>query len=403
MGLWNWEHRQRRLKNKTILLRADLNVPFKEGKILDETRIQRFMPTLESILTLPARVVLLTHLGRPQGTYKPALSLKPIVEALKNHLPGHAFSLVALEDAEEKLKTLDSGQCLVLENIRFYPGEESNEGEFSKKLASLGDIFINDAFSVSHRAHASVEGVAHHLPSYAGPQVEAELKALNQALTTPRHPVMAMVAGAKVSTKLGLLKSLAKTADVLVIAGGLAHTFLKAQGFFPGKDSLAEETMIPLAEDILKTAHAQIILPLDVVASPHIESGTMTHVFPVSDIPHDCIIGDMGPKTLKHVCDTLEEAQTLIWNGVVGIFEVPPFHEGTVTLAKHVGRLTEKGTLFSLVGGGETLAGLNKAGVLEKISYASTAGGAFLEYVQGLSLPGIEILRSKEKEATVGN
>jgi len=375
------------LANKVVLIRADLNVPMKNGQILDQTRIDRFLPTLDEVLKQKARVILMTHLGRPKGKVVETLSLKPIADRLIEL--GYQVTLSSLETMPQEI---NPGQICLLENLRFYEGEESNDPQFAQQLAALGDVYINDAFSVSHRAHASVEGITHFIPSFAGPQLASEVAVLSKAFEKPEQPLMAIVAGAKVSTKLGLLKSLSQKVDTLVVAGGLAHTFLSAKGYGVGSESLSEEGMIPLCREILETSKAELVLPKDVKVAKAVRSGETPVNVPVDAIPEDQIIVDMGDETLKVVKQKLHQSRTLIWNGVVGIFEVSPFDQASLEIARYVAKRTQEGHLYSVSGGGETIAGLNKAGVADQLSYVSTAGGAFLEFLEGKSLPGVKAL-----------
>ena len=377
---------------KTIVVRADLNVPLGGGQVIDKTRIEKVLPTLNFLRKHKAKIIILSHLGRPKGRVQNSLSLTPIAHCLSHLLGGLSVPVIPMEKVADHMAKLSFGDMILMENVRFHPGEETNDPEFSKKLGALGDIFVNDAFSVSHRAHASVEGITHFLPSYGGFQLVEEVTSLSLALKNPRRPLTALVAGAKVSTKLGLLENLSQTVDTLIIGGGLAHTFLAAQGFGVGKDSLCEEAMIPLAKKILQTSHAQIIVPRDVNVSKVVEPGQIPHNVSVTDIPSDQIIVDMGEETLSLVTKILSQSGTLVWNGAVGIFEVPPFHLGTHKIARTVATLTEKGTLFSVAGGGETVAALNKAHVQSSLSYVSLAGGAFLEFLEGKKLPGLTAL-----------
>lgn len=380
------------VRHKVVLVRADLNVSLRDGQILDQTRIEKFLPTLRFLINHEAKVVLITHLGRPKGKPVPELKLAPIALCLSKLLGGKEVPVVPLEKASAPIASMKLGDVLLLENIRFYPGEEANDAVFAQQLASLGDIFVNDAFSVSHRAHASVEAVTHFIPSYAGEQLVEEVETLSKVLTNPQHPVIALVGGAKVSTKIELLKTLSQTVDTLIIAGGLAHTFIAAQGYGVGKDSLNDPSMTPLARSILESSKAEIILPEDVRTASAVEYGQATRNVPIAAIDSQQIIVDMGDKTIVRVDTLLETARTLIWNGAVGIFEIPPFDQGTLHLARHIAGLTKKGQLFSVAGGGETIAALNKAGVMESLSYVSTGGGAFLEFLEGRNLPGIVAL-----------
>ena len=379
------------LNNKVVLIRADLNVPLQNGQILDQTRIDRFRPTLDHVLSKGGKVILMTHLGRPKGQVVDTLSLKPIAQKLEEM--GYTTHLFPLDTPPQEMK---AGEVYLLENIRFHEGEEKNDQSFAQQLANLGGVYINDAFSVSHRAHASVEAITHLLPSYAGLQLESEVTNLTQAFENPERPLMAIVAGAKVSTKLSLLQSLSQKVDTLVIDGGLAHTFLAAQGYPKCKNSLCEDHMIPLAKEILETAKAVIILPLTIKVADEIAPGQTVEEVSAQALTTDKVGVDMGEKTLELVKEKIDMSKTLIWNGVVGVFEIPPFDASTLELARHIANRTQQGKLYSVAGGGETLAGLNKAGVQEQFSYTSTAGGAFLEFLEGKPLPGVKALVENE-------
>lgn len=381
------------LTGKTVLVRADLNVPLRDGQIFDDTRLRQFLPTLHLLQQKNVKIIVMSHLGRPKGSVVDSLSLHPIVDELTSK-SGLSFKLISLERLES-LPRQEWPDHVVLENIRFYKGEEENDPNFAQRLAALGDIYVNDGFSVSHRAHASVEGVTHFLPSYAGPQVFKEVEALSFALSQGKRPKTAIIAGAKVSTKIGLLHSLSQSMDTLIIGGGLAHTFFAAQGYGVGRNALVEPDRIPFAKDLLTNSPAEVILPTDIKVADKIEPGAQFQTVPVTTIPDDKIIVDMGERSLERVLKILQHSKTLIWNGAIGIFEIPPFDQGTLTLARSIGELTQKGKLYSLVGGGETVAALNLAGVTHHLSHVSTAGGAFLEYIEGKALPGLEALKSE--------
>lgn len=383
-------------KGKRVLLRADLNVPVKDGRITDRTRIERLCPTIAELANDGARVVICSHFDRPKGKRVPEMSLKPLVEALSAALKRP----VAWADdcigpvAEAAVAALKDGEVLLLENTRFHPGEEKNDPEMAAALARLADAYVNDAFSAAHRAHASTEGVARLLPAYAGRLMEAELKALDAALGNPARPVVAIVGGAKVSTKLDLLGNLSKKVDVLVIGGAMANTFLAAQGHAMGR-SLQEAEMHGTARAILEAAKAadcEILLPVDLVVAERFEPNPPTRTVSVDDVPADSMALDVGPETERAIEARLRGASTLVWNGPLGAFEVPPFDTATVAVAETVASLTQSGALKSIAGGGDTVAALRHAGVAERMTYVSTAGGAFLEWLEGKTLPGVAAL-----------
>ena len=382
---------------KTVLVRVDFNVPLRDGQVADATRIARSLPTIEELARRGARVVLISHLGRPKGARVPGLSLAPLRAALAERLPGRrvvfAGDCVGPE-AEAALADLGAGEVALLENLRFHPGEEANDGDFAAALAALGDLYVDDAFAVAHRAHASVVGVAQLLPSAAGRLMQAELDNLGAALERPKHRVMVLIGGAKISTKLDLLGNLLDKADVLVIGGAMANTFLHALGAEVGA-SLCEPDMAATARALLERAQAtgcEVVLPVDAVVAAKLEPGVAASTVPVARIPPDMMILDIGPATAAAVRAKLAACRTLIWNGPLGCFEVPPFDAGTNAVAAKAAELTRAGRLFSVAGGGDTLAALAHAGVAGDISYLSTAGGAFLEWLQGKTLPGVAAL-----------
>jgi phosphoglycerate kinase len=385
-----------RVQGKRVLVRVDLNVPMKNGKVTDATRIDRAAPTLKELADKGAKVIVLSHFGRPDGKRVPEMSLKPLVEPLAKALGKP----VAFADdcvgptAEAAVKALKPGEVLLLENLRFHKEEEKNDKGFVDQLAALGDIYVNDAFSAAHRAHASTEGVAHRLPALAGRLMQAELEALNKALGHPKKPVVAIVGGAKVSTKLDLLGNLVGRVDKLIIGGGMANTFLLAQGVKVGK-SLAEKDLGKTALEILdkaKAAKCEVLLPVDAVVAAELRAGAPHHVVEIADCPADQMILDVGPKSVAVYEEHVKGCATLVWNGPLGAFEIKPFDDGTVALAKTVADLTAAGTLLSVAGGGDTVAALAAAGVEDKFSYVSTAGGAFLEWMEGKTLPGVAAL-----------
>ena len=381
---------------KRVLLRADLNVPVRDGKISDLTRIERLSPTIRELSDKGAKVIVCSHFDRPKGKRVPEMSLAPMAAALGEVLSKHVRFV---EDcigvaAEQAIDLLGRGDVLVLENTRFHAGEEKNDPAFAAALAKLADIFVNDAFSAAHRAHASTEGVAHLLPSFAGRLMQAELEALDAALGNPVRPVAAIVGGSKVSTKLELLGNLVGKVDVLVIGGAMANTFLSAQGIGVGK-SLQEAEMHGTAVDIMAKAKAggcQIVLPTDAVVAREFRANPPTETVSVNAVPADTMILDVGPASVGALIARLPSLKTLVWNGPLGAFETPPFDASTVALAHAVADATRKSGLRSVAGGGDTVSALRHAGVLDKLSYVSSAGGAFLEWLEGKTLPGVAAL-----------
>jgi phosphoglycerate kinase len=386
------------LAGKRALVRVDLNVPMEKGEVSDTTRIDRAARTLKEISDKGGKVIVLSHFGRPKGR-DPKESLKPLVRAL-SHVVGRpvAFADDCIGDVAAKaVAAMKDGDILLLENTRFHAGEEKNDKAFVAELAKLGDLYVNDAFSAAHRAHASTEGLGHVLPAYAGRNMQAELTALEKALGSPKKPVIAIVGGAKVSTKLDLLENLVSKVDALVIGGGMANTFLHAQGIGIGK-SLAERDLADTARRILvkaEQAKCSIILPVDAVVAFHFAAGAPSQAYGLDAIPSDGMILDVGPQSIARVKAAMDDAATLVWNGPLGAFELTPFDKGTMTAAHHAAERTKAGKLVSIAGGGDTVAALNQAGVGDKFTYVSTAGGAFLEWMEGKSLPGVEVLRAK--------
>jgi phosphoglycerate kinase len=384
------------VKGLRVLLRADLNVPMQDGKISDLTRLERLAPTIKELSDKGAKVIVCSHFDRPKGQRVPEMSLRPIAAALGQVLGKpveFAEDCVGTEVATS-VALMRDGDVLVLENTRFHRGEESNEPRFASELASLADIYVNDAFSAAHRAHASTEGVAHLLPSYAGRLMQAELDALQAALGNPARPVMAIVAGSKVSTKLDLLNNLVAKVDVLVIGGAMANTFLAAQGFGMGK-SLQEKDLYATALQILETAkaqHCEIVLPYDLVVSEVFAANPPTQVVSIDAVPDNMMALDVGPATIHTLLQILPKVKTLIWNGPLGAFETPPFQAATNALAEAVAAATVAGTLVSVGGGGDTVSALRLAGAADRLTYLSSAGGAFLEWMEGKILPGVEAL-----------
>lgn len=384
------------LAGKVVLVRVDINVPVENGVVTDATRIEKIVPTVKDILAKGGKPVLLAHFGRPKGQVVPEMSLKPLVPTLEKALGVH---VIFAEDciggpAKKAVAAMQPGEVVLLENTRFHAGEEKNDPELSAAMAALGEVYVNDAFSAAHRAHSSTEGVAHILPSAAGRLMEAELKALEAALGNPVRPVTAVVGGAKVSTKLDLLGNLVSKVEYLVIGGGMANTFLVAQGIDVGK-SLAEHDMAETAKAILaKAADAgcRVVLPADVVVAREFKAGAESEVVAADACPADAMILDAGPKAVEEICKVFEASKTLIWNGPLGAFEIAPFDTATNAAAKKAAELTKAGALVSVAGGGDTVAALNKAGVAADFSYISTAGGAFLEWMEGKELPGVAAL-----------
>jgi phosphoglycerate kinase len=381
---------------RRVLLRADLNVPVRDGRITDLTRIERLSPTIRELSGKGARVIVCSHFDRPKGRRVPEMSLRPMAAALGEVL-GRP---VAFADdcigapAEAAVAALGDGDVLVLENTRFHAGEEKNDPDFAAALAKLADLFVNDAFSAAHRAHASTEGVARRLPACAGRLMQAELEALDAALGKPARPVAAIVGGAKVSTKLDLLGNLCTRVDMLVIGGAMANTFLAAQGLDVGK-SLQEADMHATARDILaraKAAGCEVVLPEDAVVAREFRPDPPTETVAVSAVPADAMILDVGPASVAALSARLASLKTLVWNGPLGAFETPPFDAATVALAQAVAEATAAGRLLSVAGGGDTVSALRHAGVAEKMTYLSTAGGAFLEWLEGKTLPGVAAL-----------
>jgi phosphoglycerate kinase len=386
------------VKGKRVLLRVDLNVPTEDGKVTDATRIERVAPTINEIADKGGKVILLAHFGRPKGP-DPKESLKPIAAAVAQAVKRHvAFAEDCIgEKAEAAVAAMKPGDILLLENTRFHKGEEKNDPAFVDALAKLGDLWVNDAFSAAHRAHASTEGLGHKLPAYAGRTMQAELEALSKALETPKKPAIAVVAGAKVSTKLKLLENLIGKVEALVIGGAMANTFLHAQGIKVGK-SLVEKDMADTARRILDKAergNCAVILPIDAIVAFHFAANAPCHAYGVDAIPADGMILDVGGQSTERIKGAIDDAATLVWNGPLGAFELHPFEKATVEIAKYAAARTRAGKLVSVAGGGDTVAALNVAGVAEQFTYVSTAGGAFLEWMEGKPLPGVDVLRQK--------
>ena len=386
------------LAGKRALVRVDLNVPMEDGKVSDTTRIDRILPTIREIADKGGKVVLLAHFGRPKGR-DDKNSLRQVVPALTQAL-GRPVTFVddCIGDPVAKaLTAAKNGDVLLLENTRFHAGDEKNDPDFVRALAANGDLYVNDAFSAAHRAHASTEGLAHVLPAYAGRTMQAELEALSAGLDNPARPVMAIVGGAKVSTKLELLGNLVKKVDVLAIGGGMANTFLAARGVDVGK-SLCEHDLVGTAREIeekAKAAGCEIVLPVDALVAREFKAHPSYRVVPVGGVEADEMILDAGPLSIAEVVLRLEKVKTLVWNGPFGAFELPPFDTATVAVAKAAARRVKAGQLVAVAGGGDTVAAMNHAGVADDLSYVSTAGGAFLEWMEGKPLPGVEALRKR--------
>ena len=384
------------LSGKRVLVRVDINVPVKNGQVTDATRIERIVPTVKDILAKGGKPILIAHFGRPKGKVVLDMSLRVTVPALEAALGRKVRLIETLEGAENLTDEALASEVLLLENIRFHPGEEANDPEFAARLANLGDVFCNDAFSAAHRAHASTTGLAQQMPSCVGRLMQAELQALEAALGTPKCPVMAVVGGAKVSTKLDLLGNLVSKVDHLVIGGGMANTFLAAMGLNVGK-SLCEHDMTPTAREIMIKAGAagcEILLPADVVVAREFAAGAAHEVVGAHACPPDAMILDAGPQAVARIITALDNAKTLIWNGPLGAFEIEPFDTATNAAALHAATLSREGKLISVAGGGDTVAALNKAGAADDFTYISTAGGAFLEWMEGKDLPGVAALKA---------
>lgn len=386
------------VKGKRVLVRVDLNVPVADGKVTDDTRIRAAAPTITEIADKGGKVILLAHFGRPKNGPESQFSLRQVIPALSSVI-GRPVAFA--EDcvgapAEAAVAAMKDGDVLLLENTRFHKAEEKNEPAFVAALAKLGDLYVNDAFSAAHRAHASTEGLAHKLPAYAGRSMQGEIEALESALANPKRPVVAVVGGAKVSSKIDVLENLAGKVDALVVGGGMANTFLLAKGIAVGK-SLAEADLVDTAKRILAAADkagSTIVLPVDVVVAKELKPGAEATVVPVDAVPADQMILDIGPKSIEIVNGWIDKAATLVWNGPLGAFEIEPFDRATVSAAKHAAARSKEGKLVSVAGGGDTVAALNHAGVADEFTYVSTAGGAFLEWMEGKPLPGVDVLKA---------
>lgn len=391
------------LNNKRVLLRTDLNVPAQKGKVTDTTRIDRLKPTIDYLCKAGAKVLLLSHFGRPDGERNPQMSLAFLVAALQESWGVNVkFAQDCIgEKAQNVADSLKPGEVALLENLRFHKGEEDNDPAFVKALAALGEIYVNDAFSAAHRAHASTEGLAHMLPSAAGLLMEEELRALDAALENPKKPVLAITGGSKISTKLAVLKNLVAKVDYLVLGGAMATTFLHAQGADVG-NSLCEKDMAAEARAIMEHAkknNCEIILPADSITVTELQPGAESQVSPADKIPAGRMAIDIGPKTIADIMQKIKDCKTVVWNGPMGVFEIKPFDNGTNEIARAVAALTKSGAITSIAGGGDTIAALENAGAADDFTYISTAGGAFLEWLEGKELPGVAALYAHENEA----
>ena len=386
------------LAEKTVLVRVDINVPVEAGRVTDATRIEKIVPTIKDIQKKGGRPVLLAHFGRPKGKVVPEMSLRPVAQALEEEL-DHRVDFAADcigDEAKKEIDEMADGDVVLLENTRFHAGEEKNDPELAKAMAELGDIYVNDAFSAAHRAHVTTEALAHLLPAYAGRTMQAELEALEKGLGSPQKPVVAIVGGAKVSTKIDFLQNLVEKVDALVIGGGMANTFLAAKGVDVGK-SLCEHDLANTANAIMTAAVAAgcaIVLPDDAVVAKEFKAHAENEVVDVNAVPSDAMILDVGPISVAKINGWIDQAATLVWNGPLGAFEIAPFDAATVSAARFAAAETAVGNLVSVAGGGDTVAALNHAGVADKFTYVSTAGGAFLEWMEGKVLPGVAALEA---------
>ncbi|MFN3585272.1 phosphoglycerate kinase [Phenylobacterium sp.] len=384
------------LQGRRALVRVDLNVPMEDGRVTDDTRLRAAVPTIDKLRKAGAKVVLLAHFDRPKGKVVPSMSLRPVVEPLSKVLGAPvAFADDCIgQKAREAVKAMKPGEILLLENVRFHAGEEANDRQFADALAANGDLYVNDAFSAAHRAHASTEALAHLLPAYAGEQMRLELNALDAALGHPERPVLGIVGGSKVSTKLDLLTHLVTKLDKLAIGGGMANTFLFAQGHDVGA-SYCEKELADTARDIIRLAgqnNCKLFLPIDIVVAEKLAPGAPARIREVGHVDEEERILDAGPATVERLCRAMDNSRTLIWNGPLGVFEMPPFDKGTVAAARHAAALAKAGKLVAVAGGGDTVAALNAAHVAGDFTFVSTAGGAFLEWMEGKALPGVAAL-----------
>ncbi|KLU59263.1 phosphoglycerate kinase [Peptococcaceae bacterium CEB3] len=384
------------VKGKRVLVRVDFNVPLSEqGQITDDTRIRAALPTIRYLVQQGAKVILASHFGRPKGQRNLKYSLKPVAQRL-GELLGHPVPLAADcvgKEVRDAVAKLQSGEVLLLENVRFHPEEEKNDPAFARELASLADLYVNDAFGTAHRAHASTEGVAHYIPGVAGFLMQKEVEVMGKALEAPERPFMAIIGGAKVSDKIGVIENLLAKVDVLIIGGGMANTFLRAEGYAVGK-SLLEEDKVPLAQDLMAKAKAKGVsleLPTDVVVAPGLDAGVTPRVVPVSQIPEQEMVLDIGPESAERFASRVAQAKTLVWNGPLGVFENPLFAKGTERMAQAVA----ESPALSIVGGGDSVAAVGKMGVADRITHISTGGGASLEFLEGKTLPGVAALKDR--------
>lgn len=385
------------IRGKRVLVRVDLNVPMQDGHVGDRTRIVRAAPTLKELSRKGARVLLLSHFGRPKGVPRDDLSLAPLASSLGEAVgrPVNFAATTVGDEAAAAVARLGEGDLLLLENTRFLPGEESNDPSLAQSLAELADFYVNDAFSAAHRAHASTVGVAEYLPAFAGRNMQAEIEALERVLEKPRRPVAAVVGGAKISTKIDLLSNLLERVDSLIVGGAMANTFLAAKGRSVGR-SLVEPDLTEKAREIIEAARKRrvdLVLPVDAVIAESLKANVATQLVPVGQIPDDLMILDLGPSSVAAIKDRIGSAHTLLWNGPLGAFEVPPFDQATIDAATWAAQRTRSGMLVSVAGGGDTVAALSAAGIEGEFTYVSTAGGAFLEWLEGKSLPGVEALK----------
>jgi phosphoglycerate kinase len=385
------------LRGKRALVRVDFNVPMHDGAITDDTRLRAALPTIQALREAGAKVILLAHFDRPKGKRVPSMSLRPVVQPLSDLIGAPvAFAEDCIGEAAERAEGyLKPGGVLLLENVRYHAGEEANDADFAKRLAVLGDIYVDDAFSAAHRAHASTEGIARLLPAYAGEAMRQELTALDRALGHPERPVLGIVGGSKVSSKLELLRHLVTKLDRLAIGGGMANTFLFAQGWEVGS-SYCERDLAETARDIIREAgrnHCELLLPIDIVVAERMEPGAAARVRGLGELDEEERILDAGPQTVARLEQAMDASKTLVWNGPLGVFEIPPFDKGTVSAARHAGTLAKAGKLVAVAGGGDTVSALNAAGVTGDFSFVSTAGGAFLEWMEGKTLPGVAALQ----------
>lgn len=385
--------REIEVAGKRVLVRVDFNVPVQEGKITDDRRIRESLPTIQYLLEQGATVILMSHFGRPKGSRDPKYSLRPVAEHLSGLLgkPVQFLEDCVGESVEEAVQSLPSGSVALLENVRFHPEEEANDPTFAQALARLGEVYVNDAFGSAHRAHASTEGVAHYLPSVAGFLMEKELRYLGQALANPERPFVAILGGAKVHDKIGVIDNLLPKVDRLLIGGGMAFTFLKAQGLEIGR-SLLDESSLEFAQRVLREAGDKLMLPVDVVVAPALEAGVPTQVVPVEAIPSDMMGLDIGPETARQFSEVVRQAKTVVWNGPLGAFEVAPFAEGTRAVLEALAN----SQAVSILGGGDTSAAAEQLGYAEKMTHISTGGGASLEFLEGRTLPGVAVLLDQE-------